>query len=236
MRLADFHQHVVPVAEAEGWVTSRHPPVDLDLGGGKHNDVQEGDLARVVIERAHPIRRVPAEDRLVPALRRVGEPAQESVVHVHLNVPPEQETIHPERLHDRVVPEQVAPRRRCWEVKLAAAQAGDQPDIATWYREHAEELFPIYRDMPTMPPSSQETMRSENRRLGDLLVADDVPVGDPGRKMRAVARHLVDYRTWRSLAIQQELSDAEAVEIGVRLLIVLAATPRARRRAGVTEA
>lgn len=106
-------------------------------------------------------------------------------------------------------------------------------EFYAWYREHAEELFPIYRDMTTMPLSSQETMRSENRRLGDLLVADDVPGGDPGRKMRAVARHLVDYRTWRSLAIQQELSDEDAVEIGVRLLAVLATTPRAGRRSGV---
>jgi AcrR family transcriptional regulator len=98
-----------------------------------------------------------------------------------------------------------------------------------WYRDHAEALFPIYRDMTTMPGSSQETMRSENRRLGDLLVADDVPDGDPGRKVRAAARHLLDYRTWRSLAIQQELGDDEAVDIGVRLLTVLAATPRAKR-------
>ena len=103
-------------------------------------------------------------------------------------------------------------------------------EFYAWYREHAEELFPIYRDMTTMPPSSQETMRSDNRRLGDLLLADDVPAGDQGRKIRAAARHLLDYRTWRSLAIQQGLSDAEAVEIGVRLLTVLATTPTARRR------
>ena len=63
-------------------------------------------------------------------------------------------------------------------------------EFYAWYREHAEELFPIYRDMTTMPPSSQERMRSDNRRLGDLLVADDVPAGDAGRTMRAAARHL----------------------------------------------
>jgi AcrR family transcriptional regulator len=108
-------------------------------------------------------------------------------------------------------------------------------EFYAWYREHAEELFPIYRDMTTMPPSSQERMRSDNRRLGDLLVAEDVPEGDQGRKMRAAARHLVDYRTWRSLAIHQELTDAEAVEIGVRLLTVLGAAPKAKRRGRVSE-
>lgn len=101
-------------------------------------------------------------------------------------------------------------------------------EFYAWYREHADELFPIYRDMTTMPLSSQETTRSENRLLGDLLVGGDVPEGDPGRKVRAVARHLVDYRTWRSLAIQQELSDAEAVEIGVRVLSTLASTGSVR--------
>jgi AcrR family transcriptional regulator len=96
-------------------------------------------------------------------------------------------------------------------------------ELYAWYGEHAEELFPIYRDMTTMPDTSQATMRAENRRLADVLVAGDAPEGDAGRRLRAVAGHLLDYRTWRSLVIQQELSHAEAVEIGVRLLTVLAA-------------
>jgi len=95
--------------------------------------------------------------------------------------------------------------------------------IYAWYREHAKELFPIYRDLTALPLSSQEATRNDIRRLGDLLLAGDVPDGDPGRQMRAVARHLVDYRTWRSLAIDQELADHEAVEIGVVLLTALAA-------------
>ena len=124
------------------------------------------------------------------------------------------------------------PDPRLWAATpgLEARARRGLTEFYAWYREHADELFPIYRDMTTMPRSSQETMRSENRRLGDFLVADDVPDGDAGRKMRAAARHLVDYRTWRSLAIQQELDDAEAVEIGVRLLTALAATPRVKRR------
>lgn len=96
-----------------------------------------------------------------------------------------------------------------------------------WYRKHAEELFPIYRDMSTMPDSSQERMRAENRRLGDLLVGDAAPVGAGGRRLRAAARHVLDYRTWRSLAIGQDLRDADVVEIGVTLLKALA-KPKSR--------
>jgi AcrR family transcriptional regulator len=98
-------------------------------------------------------------------------------------------------------------------------------ELYAWYREHAEELFPLYRDMTEMPLTAQQRMRDDNHRLGDLLTAGDAPVGEPGREMRAVARHLLDYRTWRSLVMQQELTDPEAVEIGVRLLTVMSAPP-----------
>ena len=99
-----------------------------------------------------------------------------------------------------------------------------------WFHEHAEELFPIYRDMTSMPQSSQDRMRDENRRLGDLLVGTAAPAGTAGRRLRAAARHLLDYRTWRSLVIDRELSDADAVEIGVRLMAALMdVAPKSRR-------
>lgn len=118
------------------------------------------------------------------------------------------------------------PDARAWPetTGLEARARRALTELYAWYREHAEELFPIDRDVAAMPPSSQNRMRDDNHRLGDLLLAGDVPGGEQGRQLRAVARHLLDYRTWRSLAVQQGLSDAEAVEIGVRLLTVLAAT------------
>lgn len=91
-----------------------------------------------------------------------------------------------------------------------------------WFRDHADELLPIYRDFSSMPASSQERTWAENRRVGDLLVGDSAPAGVAGRRLRAAARHALDYRTWRSLAIDQELGDADAVEVGVRLLMALA--------------
>jgi len=42
-----------------------------------------------------------------------------------------------------------------------------------------------------------------------------------GRSLQAVARHLCDFGTWRSLAVQHGLEDREVVEIGVRLLRAL---------------
>jgi AcrR family transcriptional regulator len=98
-----------------------------------------------------------------------------------------------------------------------------------WFREHADELFPIYRDFSSMPESSRERTRAENRRVADLLVGDAVPAGARGRRLRAAARHVLDYRTWRSLAIDQELGDVDVAEVGVRLLVALATEPVERR-------
>lgn len=90
--------------------------------------------------------------------------------------------------------------------------------LYAWYREHADELTPIYRDMTGMPLSAQETMAAENRQLGDALVAGHAGAGADGRAIRAVARHVLSFVTWRSLAIQQGLEDTEAVDVAVRFL------------------
>jgi AcrR family transcriptional regulator len=91
-----------------------------------------------------------------------------------------------------------------------------------WYRAHAADLTPIYRDMTAMPASSQQTVAAENRALSDALLEGHVRAGDDGRAMRAVARHLLDFATWRSFAIQQGLDDQEIVEVAVRLLLGMA--------------
>jgi hypothetical protein len=76
-----------------------------------------------------------------------------------------------------------------------------------------------------MPLSVQQARDAANRRLADALLAGytgegSAPDGD-GRLLRAVARHLVDYWTWRSLVMQQGLDDDEAVEVAVKLLTAL---------------
>ena len=90
-----------------------------------------------------------------------------------------------------------------------------------WYADHAEALFPIYRDMTTLPAASQDTMRTENRRLADLLCGSDVPDGPAGEARRAIARHLLDYRTWRSLAVDQALAPDRVVDVAVRMLLAV---------------
>ena len=99
-------------------------------------------------------------------------------------------------------------------------------ELYGWYRDHADELDPINRDAAAMPPSAQEAREAANRLLADALVAGHVDDGtDPdggGRSLRAVARHLVEFWTWRSLAVQQGLDDRETVDVAVRLLTAAA--------------
>lgn len=98
-------------------------------------------------------------------------------------------------------------------------------ELYAWYRAKAEALFPIYRDLTTMPLPSQQAVQGDIQRLADAVSANDVPDGAAGRRTRAVARHLVDYRTWRSLAIDEGLDDQDVVELAIGMLLG-ATTPR----------
>lgn len=94
--------------------------------------------------------------------------------------------------------------------------------LYAWYRERVDELTPIYRDAASMPMSAQERMAEETRALGEALVAGHAGTGAQGRALRAVARHLLGFGTWRSLAIQQGLDDHEIVDLAVAFLLASA--------------
>src|SRR5664280_2396877 len=100
-------------------------------------------------------------------------------------------------------------------------------ELYGWYRDHADELYPINRDAAAMPLSAQLATETGNRMMADALVAghagadSDNGSDADGRLGRAVARHLVDFLTWRSLVIQQGLDDREVVELAVRLLTAI---------------
>jgi AcrR family transcriptional regulator len=97
-------------------------------------------------------------------------------------------------------------------------------ELYGWYRQHADELYPIYRDAQSMPLSAQAANVAANRQLAAALVAGVVPVaaGDDGRLLSAVAGHLLSFMTWRSLALEQGLDDGAAALTAVRLLLAMA--------------
>ena len=95
-------------------------------------------------------------------------------------------------------------------------------ELYGWYSEHGAELFPIYRDMATMPRSTQEEIRDQWAAVADALL-DGLPVSRAARRpRRAVAGHLISLMTWRSLVVEQGLGEDDAVELAVRLLCAAA--------------
>jgi len=93
-------------------------------------------------------------------------------------------------------------------------------ELYGWYRDRGDELYTIYRDNASMPLTARQARANENRQLGEALVAGFVQA-DGGRSLPAVARHLCDFGTWRSLAVGGGLDDREIVEIGVQLIRAL---------------
>jgi AcrR family transcriptional regulator len=99
-------------------------------------------------------------------------------------------------------------------------------ELYGWYRDHADELYPIYRDAASMPLTAQQATANGNRMLADALVAGHAGTDPDGRLLLAVARHLVGFWTWHSLVVQQDLEDREAVAVAVRLLTAMASDGR----------
>ena len=93
-------------------------------------------------------------------------------------------------------------------------------ELYLWYQEHAADLYPIYRDAASMPMSAQLEAAAANRQLADALIDGRLAMRSESdrRVLQAVAGHLVDFLTWRSLVVQQGLGVPAAVETAVRML------------------
>ena len=87
-----------------------------------------------------------------------------------------------------------------------------------WYREHADELYPIHRDLEAMPAAARERTSADTRALAEALVEGHGRRGRAGRGLLATAGHVASFWTWRSLALEQGLDDEEAAELGARFL------------------
>ena len=107
-------------------------------------------------------------------------------------------------------------------------------DLYGWFRAHGDALYPIYRDIAAMPVSAREAIVARNEVVAETLVGRHADGGSDGdaRLLRAVARHLVDFLTWHSLAIKRGLDDQEVVEVAVRLLMSMTGDVRRRDDGG----
>ena len=86
-------------------------------------------------------------------------------------------------------------------------------DIYRYYRSGESMLTRIHRDADVVPEQVRTARLQGERRWRDVLLSRM-----PGRRrvaVRAAVGHAVAFGTWRSLCVDQGLSDAAAVELMV---------------------
>jgi AcrR family transcriptional regulator len=92
-------------------------------------------------------------------------------------------------------------------------------ELYRWFGAHGEELYPLYRDVDATPSAALAARTRNNERIAEALIAGFD--GDPAHRprLRAAARHVTGFWTWRSLVVDAGLSTDEAVDLGTRFLL-----------------
>lgn len=108
-----------------------------------------------------------------------------------------------------------APDAEAWRAiePLDARARAAFGELYAWYAARHDELYPIYRDQAAMPTSAQQALAAQNDALAVAITGPD-----QGAVRAAVARHLVDFRTWHSLVFERGLPTADATEAAVAML------------------
>lgn len=82
-------------------------------------------------------------------------------------------------------------------------------DLYRYYRAGETMLAWVYRDMSALPPPIRQDIERNDARYRGVLLE---PFPRPGKRIRAIVGHAAAFSTWRSLCIDHELSDREAVQ------------------------
>lgn len=91
-------------------------------------------------------------------------------------------------------------------------------EIYAYYQENKADLEQLLPDIELLPVSLQEEFAQQFTEMARALVQGSRRRGRPRQRLEAVAGHLVSFSTWWSLAVDQGLSNTEAVEMAVGFL------------------
>ena len=100
-------------------------------------------------------------------------------------------------------------------------------DLYRFYRAGAGMLTHIHRDLAALPEAHQQALRDGDTLARDVLTAPFDRASDQRRQLRAAIGHAISFWTWRSLCLDQGLTDTEAAEAMTGM--ILAITPPAAR-------
>ena len=95
-------------------------------------------------------------------------------------------------------------------------------DLYNWYQTCGDELLPIVRDREAMPASTQQEMGEIFQAFAEALVAGSGVQGHARRRLTATAGLVINFWTWHSLTIEQNLDIDETVDLAVNLLLCAA--------------
>ncbi len=114
--------------------------------------------------------------------------------------------------------QQVPPDPTSWAHIAGAAERTQLglADLYRFYRSGEPMLFQIYRDKQTLPVKHRHRLDLRDEEIRDLLLAGFAATRRSHR-LRAVIGHAVSYWTWRSLCMEQKLSNLVAVDLMVDL-------------------
>jgi len=92
-------------------------------------------------------------------------------------------------------------------------------DVYRWYGDVGYQLYPVYRDIESVPGASRTVIETWTDPFADVILGKDQRSGRAGERTRAIALHLVRLLTWRSLVRDGGLSADEAAALGVQWLM-----------------
>lgn len=92
-------------------------------------------------------------------------------------------------------------------------------ELYRWYGENGDDLYPIYRDAAYTPVSNQRARQANSDRMIEAVLHNDATATAAKRWLRATVGHVINYWTWRSLAVDNGLSTREASAVAVQFVI-----------------
>ena len=98
-------------------------------------------------------------------------------------------------------------------------------DVYRWYGDAGYELYPVYRDIESVPASSRVVIETWTDPFAAVILGEDLPAGRASSELRAIVMHLVRLLTWRSLVLDGGLTSDEAASLGVRWLMAVYRPP-----------